>query len=286
MYYREADIRENTSAYQLWSVFAAAFFCNDTETALAKIEDYVRLFIDESQEELWADYFYFLADFMWEHGILTDGVRDRAIEMIDRGFAMCIWETEGAEAVRARQKALTQFREKLISAQPPRKEICIDIERQPIFQVGDLIALQLKTMDKVCPLYFLPGEEVYRSYDGKYIVLRKVADRVRPYADIEPQLLSYHVVFQLYNAIFDECPTVEQLKDIPFVPTKNNSTFISESCMALYEKRNCRVIGNNRENLPDLGKYLIPTYVLWEDYSPLGNAEGDVLGAILSHSRL
>ena len=130
-----------------------------------------------------------------------------------------------------RKKVLAEFREKLLSPQPPRKKIRFNLHMKPIFQTGDLIAIQLKTLDKHYPAHSKLGEDVFRGYDGKYIVLRKAGDEINQYSSIEPQLTDYWVKFQLYNVIFDECPTAEQLENISFVPTRDNSTFTSESSL-------------------------------------------------------
>ena len=281
-----ASINGNDTAQDLKSEYQAAFFYNDVETALAKIDAYVRSMFDESDEEEWSCYYYSLAEFMWKHGILTEDVRARTIGMIDSGFGLEIWELEGTSTLNKRKKVLAEFREKLLSPQPPRKKIRFNLHMKPIFQTGDLIALQLKTLDKHYPAYSKLGEDVFRGYDGKYIVVRKVGDEVNQYSSIEPQLKDYWAKFQLYNAIFDECPSAEQLRNIPFVPTRDNSTFTSESSLFHLKKRNYRIIGNNRDNLPEFHKTHGLSFVFWGISTQWGNPEHDILTAILNNSVL
>lgn len=281
-----ASINGNDTAQDLKSEYQAAFFYNDVETALAKIDAYVRNDFDEEDEEEWCNYYYSLADFMWKHGILTDGVRNRAVEMIDSEFGLDIWAIEGNSVLNKRKKVLAEFREKLLSPQPPKKKIRFNLHMKPIFQTGDLIALQLKTLDKYYPAHSKLGEDVFRDYDGKYIVLRKVGDGVNQYSSIEPQLKDYSAKFQLYNAIFDECPTVEQLKNVSFVPTQDNSTFTSESSLFHLKKRNYRIIGNNQNNLPEFYKPHGLSHVFWGISTPWGNPELDILTAVLNNSVL
>jgi len=280
------SINGNDTAQNLKSEYQAAFFYHDVETALAKINAFVRNDFDESDEEEWANYYYSLAEFMWKHGILTDSVRDYTIKMIDSGFGLSVWEAESKTTLNKRTKVLTEFREKLMSPQPPKKKIRFNLHMKPIFQTGDLIALQLKTMDKHYPAHSMLGEHVFRSYDGKYIVLRKVGDKVNQYSYIEPQLKDYWAKFQLYNAIFDECPTAKQLDNIPVVSTKDNTTFTSESSLYHFKKRNARVIGNNQDNLPDFMHTHGLSFVFWGIDRPWGNAESDILTAILTNSAL
>jgi hypothetical protein len=281
-----ASINGNDTAQDLKSEYQAAFFYNDAETALAKIDAYVRGMFDESDEEEWSCYYYSLAEFMWKHGILTEDVRARTIDMIDSGFGLEIWELEGIFTLNKRKKVLAEFREKLLSPQPPKKKIRFNLHMKPIFQTGDLIALQLKTLDKHYPVHSKLGEERFRDYDGKYIVLRKVGDEINQYSSIEPQLKDYWAKFQLYNATFDECPTAEQLKHISFVPTRDNSTFTSESSLFHFKKRNYRIIGNNQDNLPEFHKTHGLSFVFWGIDTQWGNPEHDILTAILNNSVL
>lgn len=282
-----ASINGNDTAQDLIPEYRAVFFYNDVETALAKMDAYIRQDgFDESDEAEWCDYYYSLADFMWKHGILTDAVKVRAVEMIDSGFGLELWELEGASTLNKRKKVLAEFREKLLSPQPPKKKIRFNLHSKPIFQTGDLVALQLKTLDKYYPAYSKLGEDVFRGYDGKYIVLRKAGDDISQYSSIEPQLKDYWAKFQLYNAIFDECPTAEQLRNVPFVPTWDNATFTSESSLFHLKKRNYRIIGNNQENLPETRKTHGLSFIFWGISNQSGNPEHSILTAILTNSVL
>ena len=281
-----ASINGNDTAQDLKSEYQAAFFYNDVETALVKIDTYVRSMFDESDEEEWSCYFYSLAEFMWKHGILTEDVRARAIDMIDSGFGLEIWELEGTSTLNKRKKVLAEFRGKLLSLQPPKKKIRFNLHMKPIFQTGDLVALQLKTLDKHYPAHSKLGEDIFKGYDGKYIVLRKVGDEISQYSSIEPQLKDYWAKFQLYNAIFDDCPSAEQLRNVPFVPTRDNSTFTSESSLFHLKKRNCRVIGNNQDDLPEFNKTHGLSFIFWGISTLWGSPELDILTAILNNSVL
>ena len=281
-----ASINGNDTAQDLKSEYQAAFFYNDVETALAKIDTYVRSMFDESDEEEWCNYYYSLAEYMWKHGIPTEDVRARAIDMIDSGFGLEIWELEGTSTLNKRKKVLAEFRGKLLSPQPPKKKIRFNLHMKPIFQTGDLVALQLKTLDKHYPAHSKLGEDIFKGYDGKYIVLRKVGDEISQYSSIEPQLKDYWAKFQLYNAIFDDCPSAEQLRNVPFVPTRDNSTFTSESSLFHLKKRNCRVIGNNQDDLPEFNKTHGLSFIFWGISTLWGSPELDILTAILNNSVL
>ena len=217
-----ASINGNDTAQDLKSEYQAAFFYNDVETALAKIDAYVRNDFNESDEEEWTSYYYSLADFMWKHGILTDEVRNRAVEMIDSGFGLNVWANEGKRVLNQRKKVLVEFREKLLSPQPPKKKISIKLYLNPIFETGDLIAIQLQTENKHYIQNSPFSEEEFRNFNGKYVVLRKVTDKVSYASAIEPRVKDHWAVFQLYGKVFDTCPTLEQLYGIPWADTAKN----------------------------------------------------------------
>ena len=134
------SITGNDTAQDLKSEYQAAFYYYDVETALQKIDEYVRTeMFSESDEEEWCDYYYSLADFMWRKGILTEKIKNTALEMIDSGFGLEIWAESGKTILNKRKKELEKFREKLLSEQPPRKKIRIDLYMTPIFEKGDII---------------------------------------------------------------------------------------------------------------------------------------------------
>ena len=256
-----AGISGNDTAMDLRSEYQAAFYYFDVETALQKIDAYVRNGgFDESDPGEWCDYYYSLADFMWKKGILTEAVRDRAIGMIDAGFGLDIWEESGKAALRARKKVLEAFREKLCSEQPAKKKIRIDLYMKPVFETGDVVAFQLQTRDQT----YLPpddrrwwlrsrfDEAFYRACHGKWVVMRKAFDHISYRSAIVPEVRDIWPRFQLYGALFDECPTMEMLKDVPWAKTEHNpgtGVFGTEGTLSYLKKRNYRIIGSSLDDL-------------------------------------
>lgn len=256
-----AGISGNDTAMDLRSEYQAAFYYFDVETALEKIDAYVRQEgFDESDEGEWCDYYYSLADFMWKKGILTEEVKNCAIGMIDAGFGMEIWEESGKAALRERKKVLEKFREKLCSEQPTPKKIKINLYLKPIFETGDVVAFQLQTRDQIylppdAPRWWLRSrfdEAFYRSCHGKWVVMRKAFDHVSYRSSIVPEVRDIWPRFQLYGALFDECPTMELLKDVPWARTEHNpgtGVFWTEGTLSYLKKRNYRIIGSSLDDL-------------------------------------
>ena len=285
-----ASINGNDTAQDLKKEYQAAFYYNDVETAVQKLDAYVQ---EEFAEDEWADYVYSLADFMWKHGILTENIRNRAIGLIDTGYGLDIWAEEGEKTLNKRKQILAQFREILLSPQPPKKKITIRLYLKPVFEPGDLVAFQLQTSGKV----YLPNsnftEDYFRTCHGKYIVARKVTDEVSYTSRVEPNVRDIWPIFELYRKVFDRCPTAADLEDVPIAnvaihPSSKwrgindqycRGTFLCEGGMFYFRKRKYVHIGNNLSNLPD--RYNDVHIFLGFD-CPRGNADSKLLEAIIA----
>lgn len=288
-----ASINGNDTAQDLKSEYQAAFYYYDVETALAKLDAYVRNDFDESDEEEWTSYYYSLADFMWKHGILTEDVRNRAIELIDSGFGLDIWAQEGEKTLNKRKQVLAQFRAKLLSPQPPKKKITLKLYLNPIFETGDLVAIQLQTANKNYLPESLFTEAEFRDYDGKYVVLRKVADDISYTSAIVPEVKDHWAVFQLYGKVFDTCPSADQLTDVPWADTakkrrrfsfnqdctERNGTFVCESSMFYFRKRKYVLIGNDQQDLP--AAFHRDVFIFFSVNCAHANTDTDILNKIL-----
>ncbi len=246
------SITGNDTAMDLRTEYTAAFFKYDVPEALKLIDDYVRKeMFDESDAEEWCNYYYSLADFMWKKGILTDEVRDKAIEMIDSGFGLELWAEEGEKTLKARQKALGQFKEKLLSPQPAKKKIKPNVNLEPIFNAGDVIAIQLQTAGKPYteaedyPL----SEEEFHSFDGKWVLLQSLGCHSSWSSYIVPEIKDYWAHFRLFDGIYDTVPAeidVSKLQQIKiFSGTAEYTQFYCESNMFYFKKRNYKILCNS-----------------------------------------
>ena len=230
---------------------------------------------------------------MWKHGILTDDIRNRAIGMIDIGYGLDLWAEEGEKLLNKRKKALAQFREMLLSPQPPKKKITIKLYLKPVFEPGDLVAFQLQTEGKA----YLPSssfsEDYFRTCHGKYIVARKVTDEVSYTSRVEPNVKDIWPIFELYGKVFDDCPTAADLEGVPIANAaihpsskwkginhpQDRGTFLCEGGMFYFRKRKYVHIGNDRRNLPD-GYNDVHIFLGFD--CPRGNADSKLLEAIVA----
>ena len=246
------SITGNDTAQDLKYEYQAAFYYYDVETALEKLDAYVRTHIcRESDEEEWCNYYYSLADFMWRKGILTDAVRDRAVRMIDEGFGLELW-AEDEKTLKKREKALAEFRAKLLSPQGEKKKIRVKLYLESVFEVGDVVAFRLKTADKpyIPEMYGKKthfDEAFFKACDGKYVVMRKAKDDISYRSKVVPEVADHWIIFQLYGKIFDEVPTMEELFSVGWAHSEDgNGVFFCESSLFYFKKRDFQIIGRDR----------------------------------------
>ena len=217
-----ASINGNDTAQDLLDEYKAAFFYYDVPAALLKIDQYVRTMFDESDEDEWCAYMYSLAEFMWKKGILTDEIRDRAVEMVDSDFGMAEWTAAGPSEEKKRRKVLEKFKETITSVQCAPKKIKLDLHMEDIFEDGEFVAFQLQTKGKK---YVTSDEtskklteEDFLSYDDKYVVVQKIRTDISYRSSIVPEVCDKWAVFRIFDGVYGspEEINIHQLKEISF----------------------------------------------------------------------
>lgn len=261
-----ASINENDTAQDLITEYRIAFATHDVETALQLIESYAKKEFDFDDELELCNYVYSLADFMWKKGILTDLIKDRAIKLIDNNCGLEEWKEEGEKELNKRLKVLEEFKNKLLSPQPPKKKITINLYTKEIFEIGDIIALQLNMKDvpyeKSDIDWHKLNEEEYYSYDKKYVVLIKVNNIVDFTSSVDPSVKDIWPEFRIYKKVFDHVPNMNELENEPLVFYYDQfrlnvyklhismGTFSTEGNIRGFKKRNYQIIGKtSREDL-------------------------------------
>ncbi len=246
-----AGVWGNDTAQDLQREYAVAFWKYEVPEALEKLDRFVRQDFDESDEAEWADYRYSLADFMWKHGILTGEVRDRTLAMIDGGFGLSVWEESDEKALRERKKALTAFREKLLSPMPPKKKIRPKVNAERIFRDGDLIALELQTAGKPYTGGRRRGmsEEAFHACDGKFVLVQLLRCTASWSSALDPEVRDYWAEFRLFNGLYDAVPEAvdpQRLESAAFLSQRSfTAQFCCESSMYWFRRRKARVVAND-----------------------------------------
>lgn len=240
------SINGNDTAQDLISDYRAAFYYNDVDVAVKKIFDYVYSYLDD--EEI-PDFIYSLADFMWKKGILTDEIKNKAIEMIDSNYGMEIWEKSGEKILNKRKKVLNNFKNKLLSPQPSKKKITLNMNINPIFNEGDIIAFKINTSNLDCSCYSKFDTSNISDYDNKYIVLRKVYDHISYISSIEPNVKDTWAVFQIIPHFFDTLPTIDDITNHLNKKLEWKDMIVTESNIYYFKKRDYVLLGNIKPNL-------------------------------------
>lgn len=257
------------------------------EEAYEKImEAYKELIGDEEEEPL---LWYALADTQWRVGRLMPEVKEKALMWIKKRGGLDGWadsQSKGAGWLKTLEKLRVNLEEKPM---PPEKRIC---KRRPvnddIWEINDMYAYQFHSeRSKEHHLY------------GKYIVLQKIASRdAYPPGNILPSVC-------VYDRIFDEVPSLDDIKDLRFLPMKTPDLFhtiidlpltIDVRCYRTkkeYPERYLTFIGNkpplNIVEQPgdaltpkwrEIEQYLGPFYLLWRDknFTTYCDAEGNQRG--------
>lgn len=280
------SVTGNDTAKDLYIEYSTAFYKFDVEEALKQIDNYIRAeMFDESDEEEWCNYIYSLADFMWKKGILTDSIRNKAIEMIDSGFGLELWTEAGQKTLDSRKKKLSEFKEKLLSPQPPKKKIKPNVHTDRIFNDGDIIAVQLQTVGKTYteqeskPI----SEEDFYALDGKYVLMQLVECYASWTSSIVPEVKDYWACFRLFDGIYDTVPNdvdLLSLKDaLIHQGQKINSVFTCESNMFYFKRRNYKVICNRKDLLSGLDTNSNNS-IYWGINKPWSNPDSQIVAAM------
>ena len=271
----------NDLAEDLKGEYSVAFAYYDVEKALEEIEKYVSKEYDLSDEYELCDYVYSLADYMWKRGILTEAVKQRALYLIDNNVAIEEWELAGKKELNARLKVLRELKERLLSPLPPKKKISIKFYTKPIFEIGDAVAIKLKTLDKIYnpeTNWYLKKmtQEEFKSYHDKYIVLLKADDIISYTSRIVPEVKDIWPHFKIYNKVFDELPTIKELKKVDFVKVKVDlygkklcDIFLSEGSISYFKKRDYIVLGKDKRikgNLSNNGHIFLGINKEWSSF--------------------
>lgn len=280
------SVTGNDTAKDLYIEYSAAFYKFDVEEALKRIDFYIRTeMFDESDEEEWCNYIYSLADFMWKKGILTDSIKNKAIEMIDGGFGLGLWAEAGQKTLDSRKQKLAEFKDKLLSPQPQKKKIKPNVYTERIFNDGDIIAVQLQTSGKPYteqesnPI----SEKDFQALDGKYVLMQLVNCYASWTSSIVPEVKDYWACFRLFDGIYDTVPSdvdLPSLKDaLIHQGQKISSIFTCESNMFYFKRRNYKVICNRKDLLSCLDTNSNNS-IFWGINKPWSNPDSQIVAAM------
>ncbi len=236
-----AGITGNDTAADLKYEYQAAFSRLPPEEAVARLDDYVRR---EMGEDDWPDYVYSLAQYMWKHGRLTEGIRQRAFALMDSGAGLELYEDAGTR--KKREKVLSKFREILSSPQPEARPIRLKLYQKPVFAAGDVLAWRLRTGEgPFYPAFDLP-EAVFRQADGYWMLLQKIRDNVCWQSAVVPEVRDIWPEFEVFDICSPQLPTMED-----FCRSQAIGRVTGDGAMTVYRCHQVQVLGNASVELPE-----------------------------------
>ncbi|NLG05889.1 MAG: hypothetical protein GX567_19000 [Clostridia bacterium] len=180
--------------------------------------------------------------------------------MIDSGFGLDIWRESGNAVLKNRNKALEKFKTQILSQMSPKKKINLSLCTKPVFELGDIIAMQLQTADKPYTIRAAQHrdmtDEEFHSFDGKYIVFRKVYDCISYTSAVEPNVKDIWPVFQLFDGVYDEPPLTIELSEMENAHLAEHdfvtSLFLTDGEMRRFHKRKAVIIKNDSLGISEL----------------------------------
>lgn len=148
-------------------------------------------------------FWFALADRMWDYGILTDEIKEKALTyMTNTAEHEYLDELETARERRSWQNTLNKLKTKIENVNQGNKKIKVEpVFKRNIWNVGDYYAYEFHKKN---------SQEL--GIQSKYIVIKKIDDSY--YGD---SMIYYNIVY-IYNKIFDEIPTLKDLENVDYLP--------------------------------------------------------------------
>lgn len=144
---------------------------NDSDAMQAILNQFGNLL--ESREIECLVYFA-LADTAWKYGRLDKTTRQHALELIEQGGDIFVWERDAPSDVTGRRRTLTALKNRLLSEQPVRKEVKI-VKQAPKkvrmnVDVGTVFLLPLGEEEHAA-LVLIGYAELEKSIEPNFVVI-------------------------------------------------------------------------------------------------------------------
>ena len=220
------------------------------QDAYKKVEDY---FYPDYQGKHDEDvYWLAIALFQWQNGILSDTVKQRALECIDDNFYLERWKDSGEKIHQERKQVLEELKYKFTNVvnekrkrfpKPPKYE-----RFKTKWNKGDLLAYKMtgpmiEWGDSIKPELQNNLYESQRILNGRYILLRIVDVDKMPVSSICPELdYSSSSIVMLYDWIGDTIPSGDEINKIPFRPIvsdfwQRTKKVVSSICLEVHDSK-------------------------------------------------
>lgn len=177
----------------------------------------------------YASFWYALADWQWDHGILTEPIRLKAIQLLD--LNMGDWKKNTKEG-KKRTEVLQRLGQKLLADMPPQKLPSARLNK-PKHTPGDILLFHSKNQGEVWKIKLLPFDPQYRDsmirefpcdlsqpFDGSsmYYAILCVGSVKIPRAEYLCDVFDEYAVYAFYDYCSPSKPSAENLEKCGFLP--------------------------------------------------------------------
>lgn len=118
--------------------------------------------------------YFALSDTAWKYGRLDQNIRQHALDLIEQGGDVFVWERDAPSEVPGRKRTLAALKSRLLSEQPLRKEIKV-VKQSPKkvrtnAEVGTVFLLPLSN-DLYASLVLIGYQELEKSIEPNFLAL-------------------------------------------------------------------------------------------------------------------
>ena len=213
------SLADNDTVRDLLPEYRVAFHQYEPEKAIELLDQYAASLFKTDPEEMFK-YQISLAVFLHKNGIDQRSAIQRAIKTIDT----IIGQHDDKAETRIFVNNLIKVKNKLQQPLPKPKRIPLKLNVDPVFQVGDIITLEVYT-DSI-------GQAV------QYIMIQKIGDFISWCSQIDPSIKDHWPIF----ALFDHLGHKPGMRD--FKHSARLCEFYSDGSISAYRKRHMEIIGH------------------------------------------
>lgn len=196
-------------------------------------------FVDDDYSSFW----YALADWQWNHGILNDKIKKRAIELLEAHAGLADWQESASKAdIKKRCAVLDKLLLKLNTPQPNLKLPKASLAK-PKHKKGDIIIFKTCALDEygtwcisnlsigfeyASPAIRESANVLSEPFNAteKYLAILCVGAEKRLYSPYLADVYDENSVYAFYDYCDSQRPSLETLKRCGFLP---NITHTSDS---------------------------------------------------------
>ncbi len=184
-----------------------------------------------------ASFWYALSDWQWRHGILSEEIKKKTLQLLDERAGISDWEEMGSTSdVKRRIAVMEQLKERLNSPMPfvnlPKKRLA-----RAKHKIGQIVIFRARKDDEseFWKIEDLNDPFIYQderlaqtatelsskwNVQGKYMAVCCVGSEKTPYSKYLPELYEESSVYAFYDFISDNPPDIETLRLCGFLPMR------------------------------------------------------------------